>query len=289
MINSSSLRSTLIVLGGLFLAAESARGGFMVNVTAPVDGVDRPIGTIDIDLNSTTFAMNAKFSFSDGMGILDYCYDFRWFQIITETTRDLTIPAIKYRDAMGNFTISPKVPFVDPPPGGYQYEQPKGDDYDPFYESTKPGYYGESYADTHVENVSSSIFDQPGVPNGTSIFFQTYLALTSPCWDSTVFDVVAGFYWEVRRDADGNPTTLVGNVTNLGTLASQLPTLQLALKNTGFDGTLARAWGADTGRDLDTDCCPEPSTLALAGMAILVLGVRRMPRRGAPAADRVAA
>ncbi len=163
--------------------------------------------------------------------------ELRWFQVVTRydpIQPEYLDKGVKSATWRGEDVASYGLPFTDPPRGGYDYQQPAGDDNEPFYWNTatewpqanKPGNY-------------SLIVDTPKrfAPGVTG--FETCLVLYCPLQDpKTLYLLEDGcFTWELRLSKQSNLLAIgarsprpVQNANTPGHAAY----LQQALDNAGF-------------------------------------------------------
>jgi hypothetical protein len=265
----------LVFTLSLAFAGHVLAGSIDVNVIATVAGQSNTkIGEITATMGGngtegSPFLQTGTFNFTGPWGQLDNCYDFRWFQIITDIPEDLLgIDEFKFQDTDGDYTVSPTLPFVDPPNGGYQYQEADGGaDDDPFYENTGPGDYAfPNFSELHTEGVSSSTEDSPGPED---VYFETYLVAIGEGIEENTFCVLAGYSWNTTLEAG---ELLMPDPVEISPIA--VAHLQTALDSSGFTDAYGNAWTVETGCDLNP--CPEPATwLLLALGGVVALGVRR--------------
>lgn len=205
------------------------------------------LGTIDPKnvVGGQSVKMSATFTLADDYKWIDKYCDFRWFQIITKDSW----PA-DYNEKSGS------IPIVDPPSGGWDYQQPKGEDKDPFYWHTT-----NEWPTHHTEQKGSDINDNPGkgLKSGSTLW-ETYLAAFNP--SKKDFCILDGFSWGFTYTVGATPSVVVTGPTDINTF--NLQTYKDSLTNGGFS-----SWSVHTGSDLK-DCCPvpEPTTILLLGSAL---------------------
>ena len=251
------------------------------NVNTTVNGVaNTQIGSITANFTYTApdaYAETGVFNLNATGAALNSCYQFRWYQIVTSAPAALLKnPQLAFKNPQGVYNQQPVLPFVDPPNGGYKYQQADGGaDNQPFYENTDPGNYAyPNYSAKHVQGVSSSTSDNP---TPRDVTFQTYLVATGMGIAANTFDVLAGYQWS---------TALMGMPRNVAAPTQITPInlgpLNTALMNSGFIAAgYNDAWTAVTGVNLQQ--CPEPSSffLLLTGVCfgIVVFGRGFVARR----------
>jgi hypothetical protein len=267
------------------LPAIPARANLVLTVNANIAGQagPQPIGTITATMSynpaGAGFVETGSFAFQAPYNTLDNCYQFRWFQIITGIPDAFrTSDDVKFKDASGNYTRTPTVPFVDPPAGGYKYQQANGGaDNDPFYENTDPGNYAyPNYSARHVQNVRVFTDDNPGPQD---VYFQTYLVVSGGDIGANMFCVLAGYSWNTHLNAGGtlaNPDPV--QIANI-----DVKNLNTALGNSGFGAADKNLWTAKI--DCTLMPCPEPSSVVLLSIAGVCLGLVYRGRRFGPAAS----
>ena len=132
-----------------------------------------PLGALESSYNRLGdpegfHTLRAYFILDTPLGIsLDDEYDYRWFQVLVEDDPPYAVTA-------DNRQLT-TIPFVDPPPGGYQYQLPEGDDYDPFYWNTLT-----EWPFFHGEGVGTSITDRPARYTSGRTIFETCVVLYDP-------------------------------------------------------------------------------------------------------------
>jgi len=220
------------------------------------------------------FAQTGTFTFTAPWGQLDDCYDFRWYQIITAAPNAvLTSPDTKFKDKDGNYTVASTVPFVDPPAGGYKYQEADGGaDNDPFYENSGNGAYAHpNHSARSTANESVWTDDSPGPED---VYFETYLVVTGGDIGANMFAVLAGYSWNTNLNNDGELT----NPDPVEIANFDLATLQTALDNSGFKAAdYNNAWTVKAVTNLEE--CPEPSSIILAVLAgVFTCGMARRRR-----------
>jgi hypothetical protein len=258
-----------VVVGGVGLVFGAAGAlAATININPTVNGNTENIGSIDVTvgLNGTPPVegkMETAFTFKNPWGTLDTNCDFRWVQFITHD--DCDVP--------WNNGMDPSFPFIDPPSGGWDYQQSGGGaDTDPFYSNSGNGsYHYGNFSDHHEEGVRSFIDDYPAICDGANnkTVWETYLVVFG-C-EAKKFSVLAGFDWTIGRDNTGDPTSDGPNtIANIDTTR-----IETAMTNAGFTG-----WDAQTGTDLAC-CLPEPAGFVLVvGLGVLST-LRRRATRGA--------
>jgi hypothetical protein len=272
----------IVVLAGSVLVsnATSFAGSITFDVKTTVQGTaNTKIGGITATMAGPTlgnlgaaFAQTGVFTFTAPQGQLDDYYDFRWYQIITAAPNAvLTSAQTKFKDKDGNYTVAPTVPFVDPPAGGYKYQEGGGGaDNDPFYENSGNGAYAfPNHSAMSVANTSSSTEDSPGP---AEVYFETYLVVAGGDIGANKFGVLAGYSWNTHLDGDG----VLVNTSPVQINAFNLPTLQSALNSSGFKAAdYNNAWTAVA----VTNLIPEPSSVVLAMIAgVFACGMARRRR-----------
>lgn len=185
---------------------------FRVPVEARIDDQQGFAHIGDIQFNPTNGCMSAVFRFRPGWEHLDDHYDFRWFQIVKDYRPPVIDPEWnRWYNPTTNQWERALLPFVDPAPGGWQYQYRQGGnptnrrdfegaDYSPFYENDDDGnryWFGSfsghyfdpddpsqriTHRDTgrteiHIEREFSSFLDCPSKPRGLKVTFQTILAV----------------------------------------------------------------------------------------------------------------
>ena len=132
-----------------------------------------PIGSLESSYNRLGdpegfHTLRAYFILDNPLGIsLDDDYDYRWLQVLTEDDPPYAVTA-------DNKQLS-TIPFVDPPPGGYLYQLPEGDDHDPFYWNTLT-----EWPFFHGEGVGTSLTDRPARYTSGNTIFETCVVLYDP-------------------------------------------------------------------------------------------------------------
>jgi hypothetical protein len=176
---------------------------YALDITVNCDGID--IGTISVnpvahaggtDGISATFTSDVG-STADAAAL---CGDdhFNWYQVVTADN-------MPPKDKGGN-TLTP--PYVDPPPGGYQYQQPAGDDYLPWYWSETPlGGAATSEVTDHTDEAAgtATFSDNPGGAAGTDLSFSTYLVSVNK--DGSFHEFEGGFSWDWSNSGGSNGTS----------------------------------------------------------------------------------
>lgn len=239
-------------------------------VTAKVNGKAENIGTLTglVDLGGVgpfSTIEYGEFKFDAKWKDLDTCCDFRWYQIFTYDDHPGALP--------GGTVL--KTPYVDPPAGGYDYQQPKGADKTPFYENDDDGntYYFSNFKDTHIEKEKSWTYDSPGLglyKNGEKMKIETYLCGYGEGIEKEIgknkFDVLWGFSWELGVDGTGAKYAKL--IDEIKPAAFDLKNLKLALDNSGFN-----AWDVVTGTDYK-NCIPEPASIVLLVLSVACTALR---------------
>ena len=277
--------SVAILYTSLFLIPPACRASLIADIS---DG-GTVVGTLSPFVDSfgdesATFTLLSPYRFlmNDALGD-----DFRFFQVIyyddepTTWNGNIITPA-------GATAHSGTL--VDTPSGGWDYEQPGGDDAIPFYESDTANnpstgqpyaFPTLSYPALHSPDGTnpgySSTLDAPGLagPNHQTLF-DTFVVYEDPALAAQqTFDVLGGYSWGIFTDAGGSQFGI--NPAGVVITPSLLTELDGALGRSGFSGWTAQY--QSTFADL-----PEPATwlLVAAGVAGLVLGRRRClsyPRR----------
>ena len=272
------------VAGVIFVAGSAAAwaGPITFDVKTTVGGnANTKIGSITATMAGPTqanpnapFAETGVFTFTDPWGQLDDCYDFRWYQIITSAPNAvLTSADTKFKDKDGNYTVAPTTPFVDPPAGGYKYQEAGGGaDNDPFYENSGNGAYAfPNHSAMSTPNVSSSTEDSPGP---VDVYFETYLVVSGGDIGANMFAILAGYSWNTHLDMNG----ALANPDPVQIANPNLATLQTALNNSGFKAAdYNNAWTVKAVTNLEE--CPEPSSIILAAVAgVVAFGMARRRR-----------
>lgn len=268
----------LLVSAFLLFATEAARADLVFDVKTDIQGSGtQTIGSIKATMTYTDpgkggdgFVETGTFTMANPWKNLDSCYQFRWYQIITKIPEDIrTDDQVKFKDDKGKYTVSPVVPFVDPPAGGYKYQEKGGGaDNDPFYENTGPGKYAYPNYDPsrHTLHENTRTDDNPGPED---VYFETYLvAYHGP---EKEFCVLAGYSWNTHL-TDGKVTDPV----QIAAGSFDMGKLNTALQNSGF-----KDWTAMD--DCTLSPCPEPSTLMLLGAGVVCIGLKWHRRRLQPA------
>lgn len=272
--------SCLVGIVVLASCATSFAGSITFDVKTTVFGTaNTKIGSTTATMSGPTmanlaapFVETGAFTFTAPHGQLDNYYDFRWYQIITAAPNAVLSSAqTKFKDSGGNYTVAPAVPFVDPPAGGYKYQEGGGGaDNDPFYENSGTAVYAyPNHSAMSVANVSSSTDDYPGP---SEVYFETYLVVSGGDIGAKKFGVLAGYTWNTHLNGDG----VLVNTSPVQINAFNLPTLQSALNGSGFKAAdYNNAWTAVA----VTNLIPEPSAMVLALIAgVSVCGVARRRR-----------
>lgn len=276
------VKSCLLRLGictGLALLVIQGASAF--DVTANIGGKPVVIGDLSYSVGvnppnsgaeTGTFLLKEQYNnlMDDKMGC-----QFRWFQIIIQD------------DCPAKYKGNPLTVTVDPPNGGWDYQQVSGGaDTSPYYENDDNGMYAyPNYKDRHDKNYNggpgflgqSWTDDAPSLcPNKNSkTTFQTYLVFTGPKIKNN-FLILFGYQWYVGRDNMGNP--IFGSYNNSGkgidptqqmdvTQTPPVNYLNEALNNGGF-----AKWTWSYGKDLAL-YCPAASTPELSSVFLLALTV----------------
>jgi hypothetical protein len=237
------------------------------------------ISAANLNLETGTFTLDAAYRnlLSDANGL-----QFRFFQVIYYDDLPAKWNGVEMPTAHAEAHTET---VVDTPAGGWDYMiADGGDDMSPFYESdtannpvTKLPYAfpGLSYPALHSADgvnpgtISTSDNPNPTVhdPN-TATLFETFLAYETPAMlAKKQVDLLGGFWWGVTTDAGGTRSgldggSIIGTDINAGTLNE----MQDALDRSGFG-----AWKAIS----DLTIIPEPSTLALCLLAVVLFGLRQ--------------
>lgn len=177
---------------------------------------------------------------------------------------------------------------VDVPPGGWDYEQPGGDDTSPFYESDtannpKTGlpyaFPTLSYPDLHspdgVNPGTSSTQDGPDDidPNNQTLF-ETFLVFFDPTLAAEdTFDVLGGYSWGIFTD--GSALNHGINSTNLSISPATIAELDGALDRSGYSGWTAQSVSTFEG----AAAVPEPAATPLIAIGLTVLALAAMRRQ----------
>ena len=101
------------------------------------------------------------------------------------------------------------------------------------------------------------------------------MVVTGTGFEAFKFNVLAGFAWKVGRDGNGDPSASIV----LGPVPIDVGHLNTSLENAGFRSS--SGWEAITGYNL----VPEPSTLSMTGISLLMVVLRRR-QSGKSKADR---
>jgi hypothetical protein len=189
------------------------------------DGID--VGTVSVDTVPAAgmpSGIMATFtsSFDSPAVSAALCGDdhFNWYQVVTADN-------MPPKDKGGN-TLTP--PYVDPPPGGYQYQQPAGDDYLPWYWSETPlggAATSEIEQNTSEANGTVTFSDAPGGAAGTNLSFSTWLASVNK--DGSFHEFEEGFSWDWSNAGGQNGTN------NIQPLSADPTTAQYEDIIGGFD------------------------------------------------------
>lgn len=280
LIRTRNWASCLVAIVALAGSATTFAGSITFDVKTTVFGTpNTKIGSTTATMSGPTMANLAApfietgvFTFTAPHGQLDNYYDFRWYQIITAAPNAvLTSAQTKFKDSGGNYTVAPTVPFVDPPAGGYKYQEAGGGaDNDPFYENSGNGVYAyPNHSAKSVANTSSSTDDNPGP---AEVYFETYLVVAGGDIGANKFGVLAGYSWNTHLNGDG----VLVDTSPVQIANFNLPTLQSAMTNSGFKAAdYNNLWTAVA----VTNLVPEPSSVVLAMIAgVFACGFARRRR-----------
>ena len=180
--------------------------------------------------------MFARFEYADSKAVPEG-WQLRWFQVVTQYD---TINPVYQAAGVKPATWKNKdvtvygMPFTDPPRGGYDYQQPAGDDSEPFYWHTQT-----EWPQAHKEGSYTLIVDTPKryAPGMTA--FETCLVLYRPLEEpKTIYLLEDGsFTWELRVVKQGSFLAIGVRsprpVSNANTPA-HAAYLEEALANAGF-------------------------------------------------------
>lgn len=280
---------SLLALISALLFVESAFAQNPAPVRVCIEGIANPVHIGDLSWGTRNrrdgrgHLIEAQFTFRPGWGHLDNHdrYDFRWFQIV-KRVRNAELPRWNNN---GNWVL-PNTPFVDPAPGGWDYndngviDPDERADHSPYYEDD-PGFGGDfDFNNWHTPGVNSEFQDAPINEIGAEIHFQTFLVVvlngrnTFQLGQRNFLKLIA-FDWTMQvlnRGTQQNPVKWVqitpsANPINMNEKKQDITN---ALNGTGFAG-----W-----RALNEGCLvPEPASMTALGVGLLALLSRRRRRK----------
>lgn len=231
-----------------------------VAIDAKVDGVLKTIGSLDVVIDPGnagrvigTFTLNAECAFLDGW------YDFQWINVETAYENPVGTP-------QATDPVLGTLPAIDP-------RNVAGEDDKPFYyndgEWLPPGQLFGGQA-IHQEGVLSRFRDRPSdLANNSKISFSTYLVvqnMSDPAMPLKEFEVIGGFDWTYTNlPAPGSSSIAVTRGTG-AIVAADATLINTAIANA--NPAFAAGWTAKNPGTMNLVQCPEPSSLALAGIGL---------------------
>jgi hypothetical protein len=182
--------------------------------------------------------MVSKFENADmGKSIDDGC-QLRWFQVVTRydpVTPNYIEAGVKPATYKNKGVTLYGMPFTDPPRGGYDYQQPAGDDSEPFYWNTLT-----EWPLVQEEGSYSLIVDTPKRYSPGITGFQTCLVLYCPDkGPKTIYLLENGcFSWELNVAKAAGSLLSISTQSPMAVPNVNSPThiafLQTGLDNAGF-------------------------------------------------------
>lgn len=268
------LRFLAFVVVVVATATGSASAGVLIE--AKVDGVKSKIGELDARIDAADAGRAiGEFLFSPDMGKYDMCFDFQWVNVL-----------VGYENPVG--TSKPTDPFIGKIPGIDPQAPPTNpnEDNKPFYyknsEWLPPGKVYDGVT-IHEEGVGSRFVDRPSDGTENSLIkFMSYLVINrvnEKIAPLNVFEVIGVIDWEYRNNSDETKgTSLISRVAGTPTIsAADIDLINTAIGNAGPNGF--GTWKAVAPGTLNVVVCPEPGSIVLASLGLLVLGGLGLKRR----------
>ncbi len=243
-----------------------------VTISAKINGVTKPIGTIDASIPDITkpARVTGEFLFDKNFAFLDDWYNFQWLNVEVKYTLNGA--------AQANDPVVGKLPAIDPQPG------PKEDNI-PWYFNGKE-YKAGVFDGVKIreDGVASRFVDRPsdGTKN-SQIDFMTFLVLenvTDPTIKKTDFCVLGWFDWTYDNKSDSakgeSSVATVSGVVDKG----MVDLINTAMGNAGGGGFPNYVAMMDCNL---TACVPEGNAFIATGLGVAFIFFAARMRKPTPA------